>query len=143
MGTRRFDDDLWVYRDKRGRKHIRMPEGCTDEAGTCRWMTDDEESGEKTADPPDEGTVADDQRAKAPRDGTWRRTADPPGPGARANDERAEACASAVRFLVGEGAEQGPDPTVPVRKVRNISRQPAPYGGDRRMGRQLGTAGPL
>ena len=31
-GTRRFDDDLWVYWDKRGQKHIRMSEGCMDEA---------------------------------------------------------------------------------------------------------------
>ena len=41
------------------------------------------------------------------------------------------------------GTEQAPHPTVPVRKVRSRSRQSAPYGGDQRMGRQLGPAGPL
>ena len=67
-------------------------------------MMDDEESGEEQQVLQMRGAVADDQRAKAPRDGTWRRTADPPGPGARANDERAEACASTARFPVDGGA---------------------------------------
>ena len=45
-GKRRFDDELCGWTDDQGRRHIQMPEGCTDDVGNPRWMTGEEESEE-------------------------------------------------------------------------------------------------
>ena len=46
-GNKRFDDDLRGWKDDQGRRHIQMPEGCTDDVRIPRWMTDEEESEEE------------------------------------------------------------------------------------------------
>ena len=44
--TRRFDD-LSSWRDDEGRLHLQLPEGCPDDVGISRWMSDEESDGEQ------------------------------------------------------------------------------------------------
>ena len=42
-----FDDDLRGWTDDQGRRHIQNPEGCPDDEGISRWMSDEESDEEQ------------------------------------------------------------------------------------------------